>query len=101
VEGDPERIHETAFRGGHECLKATVAKKVYQRPRPALIQIGIEIVHGKEGRFATIVSQKAQLSSAQGYHRRAQLTSRPELAKVGTSEGHLAVVTVRTFRAID
>jgi hypothetical protein len=85
MEGDPEPIHEPIFRGGHQCLKATLEEKIHQRPRPALIQIRIEIVHEKEGRLASIVSQKPQLSGAQGYHRRAQLTSRSELAKVGSA----------------
>ena len=39
-------------------VEATVAEKFYQRPRPALVQIGIEIVHEKEGRFATFISQQ-------------------------------------------
>jgi hypothetical protein len=69
VEGNPEPIHETVFRGGHQCLEATVAQKVYQRPRPALIKIRIKVIHEEEGRFASFVPQKAQLSGAQGYHR--------------------------------
>ena len=69
AEGNPEPIHETVFRGGHQCLEATVAKKFYQRPRTVLIQIGIEIIHQEERCFAPFVAQKAELSGTQGYHR--------------------------------
>jgi hypothetical protein len=57
VKGDPEPIHETVFRGGHDCLEATFAEKFYQRPRAILIEIGIELVHKKEWSLAPFVSQ--------------------------------------------
>jgi hypothetical protein len=69
VEGVPEPIHETVFRGGHDCLEATVAEKFYQRPRAMLVEIRIEIVHQKEWSLAPFVSQEAELSGTQGYHR--------------------------------
>jgi hypothetical protein len=69
MERDPESIHETVFRCGHNRLKATVAKKVYQRSRLALVEIGIKVVHQEEGRLAPFVSEQAELSGTQGYHR--------------------------------